>query len=226
MSSSIRGANAISDAEFLAAYNNEAYNNAAVLTALNTDWTAIGVKLRSERVKLHCTVLRTGGKSGTWTAVNPLPAEAQIWKETGAVRQKPERGSYVPLAATNALAAAPAAVPTSTTLVAAPVASVAPTEAPTAAPTVAPANTVSFKAEIFGTVYEFEGATLDDALHALFIKLRELNFSKVQITNRATGRPVGMNEIRSGGTYKFSKQLTAARPCALLDPWFGKVVSI
>lgn len=222
MSSSIRGANAISDAEFLAAYNNEAYNNAAVLTALNTDWTAIGVKLRSERVKLHCTVLRTGGKSGTWMAVNPLPAEAQIWKETGAVRQKPERGSYVPLAATNALAAASTAAPTSTTVVAAPVASVAPTEAPT----VAPVNAVSFKAEIFGTVYEFEGATLDDALHALFLKLRELNFSKVQITDHSSGRPVGMNEIRSGGTYKFSKQLTAARPCALLDPWFGKVVSI
>ena len=221
-SSSIRGANSISDTEFLTAYNNEAFDNAAVLTALNTDWTAVGVKLRSERVKLHCTVLRTGGKAGTWTAVDPLPTEARLWKETGAVRQKPERGAYVPLATT--AAPAPAAS------VAVPVASVAPAEAPTAAPTAAPtdapANTVSFKAEIFGTVYEFEGATLDDALHALFLKLRELNFSKVQITDRSSGRPVGMNEIRSGGTYKFSKQLTAARPCALLDPWFGKVATV
>ena len=222
-SSSIRGANSISDTEFLTAYNNEAFDNAAVLSALNTDWTAIGVKLRSERVKLHCTVTRTGGKAGTWTAVDPLPTEARLWKETGAVRQKPERGAYVPLAAASATLAAPVA---SLSAPPAPVAFVAPTEAPTEAPTAAPAASISFKAEIFDTVYEFEGTTLDDALYALFLKLRELNFSKVQITDRSSGRPVGMNEIHSGGTYKFSKQLTAARPCALLDPWFGKVVSI
>ena len=223
MSSSIRGANSISDTEFLTAYNNEAFDNAGVLTALNTDWTAVGVKLRSERVKLHCTVTRTGGKAGTWTAVDPLPAEARLWKETGAVRQKPERGAYVPLAAASATLAAPVA---SLSAAPAPVAFVAPTEALTEAPTAVPAASISFKADIFGTVYEFEGATLDDALHALFLKLRELNFSKVQITDRSSGRPVGMNEIRSGGTYKFSKQLTAARPCALLDPWFGKVATV
>ena len=218
-SSSIRGANQINDAEFLTAYNNETLNNAAVLAELRTDWTAVGVKLRSERVKLHCTVTRTGGKAGTWTAVDPLPTEARLWKETGAVRQKPERGAYVPLAAASATLAAPVA-PLSAPSV--PVAFVAPTEAPTAVP----AASISFKADIFDTVYEFEGATLDDALHALFLKLRELNFSKVQITDRSSGRPVGMNEIRSGGTYKFSKQLTAARPCALLDPWFGKVATV
>ena len=96
--SEIRGASQINDQEFLTAYNDQSKSNLQVIEALNTDWTAVGVKLRSARVGLHTTVNRTGGKGGTFEIrPEPLSLEAQIWKKHGIVQPQPN-GPYVTLA--------------------------------------------------------------------------------------------------------------------------------
>ena len=216
--SEIRGASKINDQEFLEAYNNEQLDNAGVIAALSTDWTAVGVKLRSGRVTLHTTVERTGGKGGSFTKrPDPLALEAQIWVKHKIVQPQPN-GPYVSLADrlsagkisidgdlnVTEITAAPVETSTATTT----------TSGAAAAPvvgsqTAAPAE-FAFTAEIFGSNYRLAGATKEDALHALFTKLQELNFSKVSITNRRTGGAVGINDIQNGGEYKLAKQLTAA----------------
>lgn len=216
MSDEIRGASKITDQEFLVAYNDTTKDNLAVITALRTDWTAVGVKLRSPRVVLHTTVERTGGKGGTFAArPAPLALEAQIWVRYGTIQQQPANGSYVPLAERirsgevaidgdlNLTTTAPAAA---TETAAAPLA----TAAPASTGSQPPVAGFSFEAEIFSAPYQLSGPTKDDALHALFVKLQDLNFSKVMITNRATGSVVGINDIQNGGRYKLAKQLTAA----------------
>ena len=75
----------------------------------------------------------------------------------------------------------------------------------------------SFKATIFGREYEFSGEDRDAAFDGLFRKLRELNFSKISISNARNGATIGVNDIVNGGEYKFVKQLTAAR-AALFMP--------
>ena len=227
MSNNLRGAGTISDAEFLTAYNNASLSNAEILAQLNTDWTAIGVKLRSVHLQLHRTGNRTGGSKGSFEAfrASELAYEAKLWQESGVIQ--PKRPGYEAMtkaeynaakgqtpavaAPAPAPATAPKAAPASTAAVVAP--------APTAPVTSAVANSAAFKfqAEIFGTTYEFEGANKDDAYDALFRKLRELNFSKVAITNLNSGSAIGINDIVNGGRYKFNKQLTAAT-CALCMP--------
>ena len=177
--SEIRGASKINDQEFLEAYNNEQLDNAGVIAALSTDWTAVGVKLRSGRVTLHTTVERTGGKGGTFTKRGePLALEAQIWIKHNIVQPQPN-GPYVTLA--DRLRDGKIAIDGDLNV----------TEV-----TATPATTTA--------------TTKEDALHALFTKLQELNFSKVSITNRRTGSAVGINDIQNGGEYKLAKQLTAA----------------
>ena len=215
----IRGAASITDEEFLVAYNNSEISNSQMLEQLQTDWTAIGVKLRSEHLRLHRTGERTGGAKGTYTGftASQLAPEAKIWKATGVIQPKPPRGqSYTPMTAAQYRAAtevnAPAAPATPAPATPAPVPAPA---APVPVPAT-PATTFSFRAEIFGTAFSFSGEDKDSAFDALFQKLRELNFSKVSITNASNGRNVGIGEIANGGSYKLTKQLTAA--CALCYP--------
>lgn len=68
----------------------------------------------------------------------------------------------------------------------------------------------AFTANIFGSAYRLSGPDKDDALHALFTKLREMNFSKVMITNATNNQVVGINDIENGGSYKLARQPTAA----------------
>ena len=227
--SEIRGASQINDQEFLTAYNDQSKSNLQVIEALNTDWTAVGVKLRSARVGLHTTVNRTGGKGGSFEIrPEPLSLEAQIWKKHGIVQPQPN-GPYVTLQERldkglitidgdlNVTAVETAATTTTTTATA----TSAPAETTTSAQTETAATTTStqaeapkvefaFTAEIFGSNYRLAGPTKDDALHALFVKLQELNFSKVAITDRRSGRAIGINDIQAGGEYRLAKQLTAA----------------
>ena len=206
--SEIRGASKINDQEFLEAYNNEQLDNAGVIAALSTDWTAVGVKLRSGRVTLHTTVERTGGKGGTFTKRGePLALEAQIWIKHNIVQPQPN-GPYVTLA--DRLRDGKIAIDGDlvvTEVTATPATTTATTSSQTETPK--PVE-FAFTAEIFGSNYRLAGATKEDALHALFTKLQELNFSKVSITNRRTGSAVGINDIQNGGEYKLAKQLTAA----------------
>ena len=221
--SEIRGASKINDQEFLEAYNNEQLDNAGVIAALSTDWTAVGVKLRSSRVTLHTTVERTGGTGGTFTKRGePLALEAQIWIKHNIVQPQPN-GPYVTLA--DRLRDGKIAIDGDlnvTEVTATPATTTATTTAETTSGTTTTTATTSsqtetpkpvefaFTAEIFGSNYRLAGATKEDALHALFTKLQELNFSKVSITNRRTGSAVGINDIQNGGEYKLAKQLTAA----------------
>lgn len=236
--SEIRGASKINDIEFLAAYNDKTKTNLQVIEALSTDWTAVGVKLRSARVTLHTTVNRTGGKGGNYEdRPEPLALEARIWLKNGTVQPQPN-GVYTSLetriqegkitvdADLNITEAsqAPAASTTTTPQVATEASQAAPAKAaaaaaaaqttgqaaPAATGTTAKAAEFAFTAEIFGSSYRLAGPTKEDALHALFTKLQELNFSKVAITNRRTGGAIGINDIQNGGEYKLAKQLTAA----------------
>ena len=227
MTTTIRGASQINDVEFLAAYNDKTKTNLQVIEALGTDWTAVGVKLRSARVTLHTTVERTGGKGGNFTVRGePLALEAQIWVKRGEVQPQPN-GPYTSLkdridsgkitvdADLIITAVEAGTAPTTTAAAAAPVASGTSEPAATTPPTAAEvgsaapaAEEFAFRAEIFGSSYRLAGPTKEDALHALFVKLQELNFSKVAITEG--GRAIGINDIRSGGSYKLAKQLTAA----------------
>ena len=223
--SEIRGASQINDQEFLTAYNDQSKSNLQVIEALNTDWTAVGVKLRSARVGLHTTVNRTGGKGGSFEIrPEPLSLEAQIWKKHGIVQPQPN-GPYVTLQERldkglitidgdlNVTAVETAA--TTTTATSAPAETTTSVQTETAATTTstqaeAPKVEFAFTAEIFGSNYRLAGPTKEDALHALFVKLQELNFSKVAITDRRSGRAIGINDIQAGGEYRLAKQLTAA----------------
>ena len=223
--SEIRGASQINDQEFLTAYNDQSKSNLQVIEALNTDWTAVGVKLRSARVGLHTTVNRTGGKGGSFEIrPEPMSLEAQIWKKHGIVQPQPN-GPYVTLQERldrglitidgdlNVTAVETAVTTTSTTTTAAPAETAASTEtaaATTSTQAEAPKVEFAFTAEIFGSNYRLAGPTKEDALHALFVKLQELNFSKVAITDRRSGRAIGINDIQAGGEYRLAKQLTAA----------------
>ena len=106
----IRGASSINDAEFLTAYNDASLTNAQMMEKLSTDWTAVGVKLRSERVRLHTTVTRTGGAKGEHAAkaVKDLAVEALIWQKDGTVQVNPKSGVYVPMNSATASAQQPA----------------------------------------------------------------------------------------------------------------------
>lgn len=106
----LRGASSINDAEFLTAYNDASLTNAQMMEKLSTDWTAIGVKLRSERVRLHTTVTRTGGAKGEHAAkaVKDLAVEALIWQKDGTVQVNPKSGVYVPMNSATASAQQPA----------------------------------------------------------------------------------------------------------------------
>ena len=223
--SEIRGASQINDQEFLTAYNDQSKSNLQVIEALNTDWTAVGVKLRSARVGLHTTVNRTGGKGGSFEIrPEPLSLEAQIWKKHGIVQPQPN-GPYVTLQERldkglitidgdlNVTAVETAA--TTATATSAPAETTTSAQTETAATTTstqaeAPKVEFAFTAEIFGSNYRLAGPTKEDALHALFVKLQELNFSKVAITDRRSGRAIGINDIQAGGEYRLAKQLTAA----------------
>lgn len=222
--SEIRGASQINDQEFLTAYNDQSKSNLQVIEALNTDWTAVGVKLRSARVGLHTTVNRTGGKGGTFEIrPEPLSLEAQIWKKHGIVQPQPN-GPYVTLQerldrglitidGDLNVTAVEAAAQTETTTATQTTASSTETTSQTATTstqTEAPKVEFAFTAEIFGSNYRLAGPTKEDALHALFVKLQELNFSKVAITDRRSGRAIGINDIQAGGEYRLAKQLTAA----------------
>jgi hypothetical protein len=68
---------------------------------------------------------------------------------------------------------------------------------------------VSFIAEIFGQNYKFSGATLEEARHAMFDHLVDMNFSKVAVQT-SSGATIGFSDIAPGGRYKITKQLTAA----------------
>jgi len=85
----IRGANQITDAEFLAAYNDTTKTNAQVVEALQCgDWTAVGVKLRSERLQAHLTVERKGAiakQTMRELSADELHAAAKLWKASGRV---------------------------------------------------------------------------------------------------------------------------------------------
>lgn len=223
--SEIRGASQINDQEFLTAYNDQSKSNLQVIEALNTDWTAVGVKLRSARVGLHTTVNRTGGKGGSFEIrPEPLSLEAQIWKKHGIVQPQPN-GPYVTLQERldkglitidgdlNVTAVETAAATTTTTSAPAETTTSTQTETATATTSTqaeAPKVEFAFTAEIFGSNYRLAGPTKEDALHALFVKLQELNFSKVAITDRRSGRAIGINDIQAGGEYRLAKQLTAA----------------
>ena len=225
--SEIRGASQINDQEFLTAYNDQSKSNLQVIEALNTDWTAVGVKLRSARVGLHTTVNRTGGKGGSFEIrPEPLSLEAQIWKKHGIVQPQPN-GPYVTLqerldkglitidSDLNVTAVETAATTTTATATSAPAETTTSAQTETAATTTstqaeAPKVEFAFTAEIFGSNYRLAGPTKEDALHALFVKLQELNFSKVAITDRRSGRAIGINDIQAGGEYRLAKQLTAA----------------
>ncbi len=226
--SEIRGASQINDQEFLTAYNDQSKSNLQVIEALNTDWTAVGVKLRSARVGLHTTVNRTGGKGGSFEIrPEPLSLEAQIWKKHGIVQPQPN-GPYVTLQerldkglitidgdlnVTAVETAATTSTTTSTQTETAAATTSTQTEtaaATTSTQTETPKVEFAFTAEIFGSNYRLAGPTKEDALHALFVKLQELNFSKVAITDRRSGRAIGINDIQAGGEYRLAKQLTAA----------------
>ena len=218
--SEIRGASQINDQEFLTAYNDQSKSNLQVIEALNTDWTAVGVKLRSARVGLHTTVNRTGGKGGSFEIrPEPLSLEAQIWQKHGIVQPQPN-GPYVTLQERldkglitidgdlNVTAVETAAT---TTTAETTTSAQTETEATTTSTQAeAPKVEFAFTAEIFGSNYRLAGPTKEDALHALFVKLQELNFSKVAITDRRSGRAIGINDIQAGGEYRLAKQLTAA----------------
>ena len=225
--SEIRGASQINDQEFLTAYNDQSKSNLQVIEALNTDWTAVGVKLRSARVGLHTTVNRTGGKGGSFEIrPEPLSLEAQIWKKHGIVQPQPN-GPYMTLQERldkdlitidgdlNVTAVETAATTTTATATSAPAETTTSAQTETVATTTstqaeAPKVEFAFTAEIFGSNYRLAGPTKEDALHALFVKLQELNFSKVAITDRRSGRAIGINDIQAGGEYRLAKQLTAA----------------
>lgn len=207
--SQIRGASQIDDKEFLKYFNNENLSNEEVLDKLRTDWTAIGVKLRSVRLGLHTTVVREGGKKGTASKRDNLPLEAQIWVARGEIQ--PQAGVYVSLA--DRIAAGKITVGSDLVVReggGVQQAAASTTSATPAAPAAPAAPTFAFTANMFGTEYRISGAGKDAAFHALFEKLRELNFSKVMITNAMTGSVVGIGDIQNGGSYKFTKQLTAA----------------
>ena len=208
----IRGASQITDTEFLAAYNDSTMGTAAVLELLETDWSAIGVKLRSTRVKLHTTVVRVGGAKGTVTPIpeNELSLEAQLWKKTGEVQPQPN-GPYVTLEERGGIDNTNPPVPPKADPSKASVSNDIVNDKP-ATVTDKPAakqDAFAFKAMLFSQDYQFSGPTKADAMHALMLKLQELNFSKVTITN-SSGSTVGINDIVNGGNYRFSKQMTAA----------------
>ena len=226
MAEQLRGASQINDTEFLAAYNDQTKNNQGVIDALNTDWTAVNVKLRSARVMLHTLVERTGGKSGTFTVRSSPALEALIWQRYATVQSQPKSGPYVSLADRIAKGVitvdTESLVVTETTPSAAPANTPAPTESSSATATAPSTGTsaavpatpaavaFAFAAEIYGDTYSFEGEDREAAIGALFTKLQELNFSKVAITRTDTHQPCGINDIVNGGSYKFAKQLTAA----------------
>ena len=200
--SEIRGASKITDSEFLAAYNDAKLDNAAVIKKLSTDWNAIGVKLRSERVKLHTTVVRIGGAKGSAEpiAAEKLSLEAKAWLKDGTVQSQPAKGGYVPLADREN------GNTSSTTTKTASTASTTSTASTSASNN---ASEFSFTAELFGTRSVFNGTDRNDAMNKLFTRLQELNFSKVTITN-SNGTVIGINEIANNGFYVFKKQMTAA----------------
>ena len=131
---------------------------------------------------------------------------ARIWQKNGTIQSQPN-GPYISLA--DRLAAGKITVDADLNVADA-AAPAAPADAAPTAPTATTAAEFAFTAEIFGSPYRLAGPTKEDALHALFTKLQELNFSKVAITDRRTGSTVGINDIRNGGEYKLAKQLTAA----------------
>jgi hypothetical protein len=208
----IRGASQINDDEFLRSYNNPALSNAEMLAELSTDWTAIGVKLRSTHLGLHTTGTRTGGSKGSYEAhaAKDLAYEAKLWTEFDGTTQPKRtgyqamtRGEYNSARAVLSGGAAPEPAP-------APRAARASAEAPAPAPAPTGPAAFSFEATIFDNHYTFGGPTKDAALVSLMGKLRELNFSKIQISDLATGRVCGIDDISHGGKYRMNKQLTAA----------------
>jgi hypothetical protein len=203
----IRGASQIGDAEFLKAFNNESLSNEAVLEELRTDWTAVGVKLRSVRLGLHTTVTREGGKKGSPVKKDALPLEAQIWVKREEIQ--PQQGVYVSLA--DRIKSGAITVDADLNIQAAGgQTSGKQTTALSSVPQLPTEPEFSFVANIFGTEYGISGAGKDAAYQALFEKLRELNFSKVMITSASNGSVIGIGDIQNGGSYRFTKQLTAA----------------
>ena len=213
----------ISDVAFLEAFNDVSLSNLAVLEKLNTDWTAIGVKLRSERLRLHTTVDRTGGKAGTFNAkpADALAQEALIWLKDGTIQMPPNGGVYVSLAdraanptTTTATTAAPSSA--SAPAAAAPsmaspaMASSTPAPEATSLQAAPAADAVSFQVNIYNVQYTFTGATNEEAQDKVLHKLRELDFSQANFSVSSSRTPISLSGLRNGGSYTVSKQLKAA----------------
>jgi hypothetical protein len=246
----MRGASQITDSEFLTAYNDAKLTNDDVMQKLDTDWTAIGVKLRSDRLKKHLTVeMRVGGRSGGCPrelAASELTPEAAAWRSDGTVVPKPSTTPKVD-SSSGLVNAAPSMLDATremsgagskpdetavasgaigetavasgaigggaTDKTAAPATAAPATAAPaTAVPNATPAGkpgVVGFDATIYNQYYQFSGATIGEATDKFMLKLRELNLSKMLISDRS-GRLVGLADFVNGGKYKVTPQLTAA----------------
>jgi hypothetical protein len=215
-----RSAKDIGDAEFLTAYNNASLTNQQVVDALNADgWTPIGVKLRSEKLRACLTVVRTGAIARDEhhaIAQSELTGAARQWLLDGTIPGGSSPSSPRPQSQAAAVTAGdedgdgdgdgdgegdgegeiPDAPPASTKQEPG---AIVPNE-----------DEFAFHGTLYGVRYKFAGRTKDAAIGALMGKLRELNFSKVQITDAGTAQLIGLNDFVSGGNYSFTKQLTAA----------------
>lgn len=236
MASTIKTAAQINDVAFLEAYNNADLSNAEMLAQLETDWTAIGVKLRSARLKTHLLVERTGGANGTVTKLpkKSIKLEGHVWAAHKTVQPQPN-GQYVTLAERVKAklikidketftvtevnpAEAKTASTTKTTATKSGVqlksgadhdASVnAETTASNGATTTAADTAFRFTAKIYGNNHNIEGNTRKLAMQALFEKLQDVGFSKVAV--KRNGSVIDLADVRNGDTITIDRQLTAA----------------
>jgi hypothetical protein len=204
----------ISSEEFLKAYNDPSLDNKGVVAKLDCgNWSVIGVRLRSEANQLRTTMKREGGMEGTHRPLTKAEIKAKTdggdaarsWLQANAA---PGAGAAAspPDAASSESAGDPAGDPPAP-------AGDAPTSEAAAGGAVGTAEAIGefvFIAEMSGQKLRFKGPTVTEATNALMAKLREQNYSKIQITKAVGGQTVGMNEIENGGSYRISKQLTAA----------------
>jgi hypothetical protein len=224
-------ASGIDNTTFLTKFNNAELSNEQLLITLDTDWSAIQVKLRSERLVLHTTRARLNGKTGTNTPKDPISKEAEIWLATGVIQENPKQGKYVPLeiriangtvrivnnVVENITVVTPAALvdfvsstttdPISSVTIAVPDPILSVDVSSIISEDVK--NSFSINLKIKDIVEPFEGETLEVVIGKIRFRLAELGMQKLHFTD-ALGYMVTENNFKNGLTYTVKQQLYGA----------------
>lgn len=212
----IRTGAEITTEEFVAAYNNRNLTNQQVIDTLQTTWEVVRKKVRSNAIQSQLTVLRTGGASGTWTALEDTPATTSA-----------------PVIDADTTTTAPAVETTTTTTEAATVEAettteVTPTpvdeaEVTTVAPAIPTVQGTSpedfsneypeygfwFKALIAGQEFVFGGENKKAAVRQLLIEAQELKMKNI-IIRTMNQNEIQLVEIQHARTYTVVDQQSAA----------------